>query len=355
MSKVFLAAVTSSDSDETMTAKIEALWQQADLGRTFKAKDLAALKLHVGEPGLETYVAPRIVAALVRLMEASGTQPFLTDTAVLYKSPRNNGPGHVRVAHEHGFTIDQVGAPFIPGDGLSGLDAHDVAVEGKHYQKVAIASAILQARSMLVLSHATGHLATGLGGALKNLGMGCASRAGKLRQHYGQQPRINADTCTACAVCVGWCPAEAITVDEQAVIDGSRCIGCGECIAACQEGAIDFDWGITGKELQERIVEHAAAVVNGRPERICYVTVALNITKHCDCLGIVQEPLLPDIGILASFDPVAIDQAVLDLVISRSGNSLESMSFPDRDGTEQITYAESLGLGERAVELVLLD
>ena len=138
------------------------------------------------------------------------------------------------------------------------------------------------------------------------------------------------------------------------MIDSQRCIGCGECIAACREGAVAFDWGIMGKQLQERIVEHAAAVVQARKDHVCFVTVAQQITKNCDCLGVSEPPLLDDIGILASFDPVAIDKAVMDLVRTRAGRSLESMSYPKQDGMVQIGYAEEMGLGSSEVELVVV-
>jgi uncharacterized Fe-S center protein len=207
---------------------------------------------------------------------------------------------------------------------------------------------------MLLLTHATGHLGTGYGGALKNLGMGCCSRKGKLRQHHGHQPRIDQDACTACATCAEWCPSDAIRVDETAEIEEGTCIGCGECLAACREGAVKFDWGVMGEELSERIVEHAAGAVLGKTNRTACVTVAVNITKNCDCLGKDEERLLPDIGVLASTDPVAIDRAVLDLVAEHSGQTLEALSYPDRDGAYQLTYAEKMGLGQNSAEVVVV-
>jgi hypothetical protein len=261
--------------------------------------------------------------------------------------------GHARVARDHGFGAEAVGAPFVPADGLIGADEIEIPIEGgKHYEAVAIAAAIIQARGLVVLSHATGHLGTGLGAALKNLGMGCASRKGKLRQHHGQQPRIDADACTACGTCADFCPSDAIEVTEAAHIDPTLCIGCGECIAVCRDDAVRFGWGIMGAELQERVAEHAAGVVRSKPGKIAYLTVAQNITKDCDCLGLDQAPLIDDIGILASRDPVAIDAAVLDLVAERAGHSLESMSYPKVDAGAQIRHAEALGLGHREYELV---
>ncbi len=351
MSKVFLVPVDRTDADDVVERKITALWQQAGLDGCFRSRDLAALKLHVGEPGQTTYVAPSIAAALVRRMQGAGAQPFLTDTAVLYRSPRDNGVGHARVAAEHGFSMERVGAPFLPVDGLNGSEELEVEVGGKHYQTVAIARGIMQARSMLVLTHATGHLGTGYGGALKNLGMGCSSKKAKLRQHSGQHPRIDPAKCDSCGVCSAWCPVDAISLELCAVIDEAKCIGCGECVAMCLEAAVRFDWAIMGRELQERIVEHAAAIVRDKPGRIAYVTVAVNITKDCDCLSMEQQPVCDDIGILASLDPVAIDQAVMQLVRERSGKTIEELSYPDRDGSMQIDYGVELGIGEREVEL----
>ncbi|MBI4702717.1 MAG: DUF362 domain-containing protein [Deltaproteobacteria bacterium] len=352
MSQVFLAAARRSDPPERIEAAVEALWRHARLGEAFGARDLTALKLHVGEPGTTTFVSPAIARALVRLVASTGAAPFLTDTAVLYRSPRDNAVGHARVAHEHGFGLDVVGAPFVAADGLNGADEIEVRVDGRHFASVHVASAIQHARSLLVLSHATGHLGTGYGGALKNLGMGCASKKAKLRQHHGAQPKIDPKKCLGCGTCAAWCPADAIAVERTAAIDPERCIGCGECIAACRDGAVRFGWAIAGRELQERIVEHAAAVVRAKPGRIAYVTAAMAITKDCDCMGLDQPPVLDDIGLLASRDPVAIDQAVLTLVHDRAGSSLESRCYPETDAGAQIRHAVALGLGEARFELV---
>jgi len=355
MTAVYLVPAKASEPDDSLAAKVERLWHAAALASAFRPRDLAALKLHVGEPGTKTFVRPVIARTLVRLMAGTGAQPFLTDTAVLYKSERDNAVTHARVVEQHGFGFQAVGAPFVPGDGLVGADEIELPGPGKHFERVALAAAILQARSMLVLSHVTGHLGTGFAAALKNLGMGCASRKGKLRQHQAEKPHIRREACTACGTCAEWCPENAITVEEYAVIDQERCIGCGECVAVCREGATELTWDTMGRPLQERVVEHAAALVRAKPGRIVYVTVAQQITKDCDCMGVKQRPLVEDIGILASHDPVAIDTAAYDLVKQRAGRTLESMAYPRRDGSVQLEYAESLGMGTRAYELITLE
>jgi uncharacterized Fe-S center protein len=355
MSDVFLLPAVAGDGPVRIARQVAALWDAAGLEAAFGANDLTALKLHVGEPGRPTFVSPDLAAALVERLKKAKTRPFLTDTVVLYKSPRDNGIGHIAVAADHGFTAERVGAPFLPADGLDGSDGIELPVDGRHFETVFVAGEIVRARSMLVLTHATGHLGTGLGGAIKNLGMGCCSRKGKLQQHHGQQPHIVADACTACGNCADHCPSDAIEVDEVATIDQARCVGCGECLARCHYAAVGFAWTLMGRELQERMAEHAAAVVRHKPGRICYLTAAQQITKDCDCLGRNQPGLVDDIGLLASFDPVAIDQAVLDLVAARAGCSLESMSYPEHDGTIQLARAAELGIGSREYRLVEID
>jgi len=355
MSKVFWIEAKAGEPADVTAHKIDRLWEEAAFDRCIEEHDLAALKIHVGEPGKTTFAPPAIAAALVGRMGAAGARPFLTDSAVLYKSPRNNGIEHTRVAADHGFTLEAVGAPFLPADGLDGSDEVELPVGGRHFESVSMAAAIVRARSLVVLSHATGHLATGFGGAIKNLGMGCCSKKAKLRQHFGQKPHIDEELCDGCSDCAAWCPEDAILVDGTAAIDPDLCIGCGACIARCLRDAVRFDWSVMGGDLQEKIVEHAAALVRSKPGRIAYVTAATAITQDCDCLNEPQEPVCGDIGFLASDDPVAIDAAVLRMVEERAGQTLESLSYPDRDGTIQLRYAEECGLGRAEADLVRID
>jgi uncharacterized Fe-S center protein len=355
MSEVYLIPAGRDDPSGELARKVARLWRAAGFDGLLERDRTAAIKLHVGEPGTVTFAPPAIAAALVELCRNAGAAPFLTDTAVLYKSPRDNAVGHARVAEQHGFGFERTGAPFVAADGLIGADEVELPGSGKHHDAIAVASAIAHARSMIVLSHVTGHLGTGLAAALKNLGMGCASKKAKLRQHHGHEPRISAASCIACGECAEWCPSDAIDIDDTAAIDPALCIGCGECVAVCPEGAVKFDWSIMGRELQERIVEHAAGVVGPKAGRIGYLTAAFAITKDCDCMGVAQRALVEDIGLLASTDPVAIDRAALDLVSERDPRGLEALSYPEQDGTIQLRYAEQLGLGSTTYELIALD
>jgi uncharacterized Fe-S center protein len=355
MSTVYWIEADSNEDPPATAAKLAALWRQAGLAAAFRRHDVTAVKVHVGEPGRDTFVRPEVTAALVSEIKRVGARPFLTDTAVLYRSPRDNGVDHCRVAHQHGFTIDRVGAPFVPADGILGSDEVEVEVSGKHFDKVSLASAIVRSRSMLVISHATGHLATGYGGTLKNLGMGCSTRKAKLQQHHGHQPRVDEKKCTGCATCAQWCPAGAIEMTQSAHIDPAKCIGCGECIAVCMEDAVSFGWSVRDVQLQERIVEHAAGVVQVFGDRVAYMTVAQQITKDCDCIGRKQPPLLPDLGFFASRDPVALDQAIMDAVAERAGATIETLAYPGRNASVQIHHAEKMGIGQSTYELIRVD
>ena len=345
MSTVYFIESSGQDPVERRQEKLKTLFDKARLSFCFRANDIAALKLHVGEPGTQTFLSHPIVAAVVACMKENGARPFLTDTAVLYKSPRDTGVGHAEVAYKHGFTPENTGAPFIPADGILGKDGVTLPVFGKHFETVNIAQAIAEAKSMLVLSHVTGHLGTGFGAAIKNLGMGCSTKKAKLAQHHGQQPRIIADHCIACGTCADHCPSNAIMVAAAAIIDSSKCIGCGECIATCREEAVGFDWRVMGPELAERIAEHAAGIARQKRGHLCFINAAIDMTKDCDCLGLRQSAVVPDIGFLASTDPVALDQATHDLIKARSGRTLEALSYPDRDGTVQMIHAARLGIG----------
>lgn len=350
---VFLARFGKTSDISVKQDSMTKLFQAVALPDFLQAKDLVAIKVHVGESGCSTYMDPQLIAVAVSMARNAGAIPFTTDTAVLYRSRRTNAADHIVLAGEHGFDVSGCGAPFFPADGLRGDQEVKVSIKGNHYKEVSIAAALIEATSLIVFSHVTGHLGSGVGATLKNLGMGCSTRKAKLSQHSNMKPKIKAKKCTDCGECIEWCPEGAITdPDEIAVIDQSLCIGCGQCLAVCRFDAVAYNWGVAANELQERMVEHALGVWTKKKGEIVFVNIVQAVTKDCDCLGDAGEPLFPDIGVLVSRDPVAIDQAALDLVRKETGYGLNHFAYPGISEEHQILYAESLGLGSRQYRLV---
>jgi uncharacterized Fe-S center protein len=237
-------------------------------------------------------------------------------------------------------------------DGLAGNSEIKVEINAELNQTVKVAREARMTDVLIVLTHATGHIVCGFGGTIKNLGMGLASRQGKLRQHSTMAPEINKERCVLCGRCIKWCPEDAITaVDKKAFINADKCVGCGECLAVCQFDAVKFNWGAESADIQKQMAEHAYGVVKGKEEKCFYFSVLVNMTQDCDCMGIVQEKIIPDIGILASKDPVAIDEATLDMTIN-NGKDLVNLSYDHLDGRTQLEHAEKIGLGSRKYEIV---
>lgn len=314
-----------------------------------------AIKLHVGERDNDTHVCPDLVKPFVSRVKRNGALPFLTETSTLYKGRRSNAVDHIIQAFDHGFTYEKTGAPFIMADGLSGNTEIEVSIGGLIFQKVSVAREIVFADALITISHPTGHMAMGLGAALKNLGMGLSSRMGKLRQHSSVKPYVDDKACTFCRKCMQWCPADAIVEQqEKAFILSEKCIGCGECLSLCNYDAIRYNWGVESADLQKRVAEHALGVVLNKRQRCLFFNFLIDMTQGCDCMGNRQKRIMPDVGILASPDPVAIDQATLDLTARRHGENLVQKSEPGLNPAIQLEHAEKIGLGKRAYELEVL-
>lgn len=352
-SEVYFVSVEIGERLESIAEKVGSLFHRAELGTTIGVNDLVAVKMHFGEKGNDTHIPPDLVRPVIEGIRKKEGKPFLTDTCVLYRSQRDNAVDHLRLAHQHGFTVENVGAPVIIADGLVGSAEKEVEISGKIFNKVSLSTLVFEANALIVLSHVTGHMATGLGGAIKNLGMGFASRKGKLRQHSVMKPAISQDKCTGCEVCVRWCPADAISMREEvAWIDSKLCIGCGQCLTVCRFEAVMFDWRIKEQDLQERMAEHALGVIVGKDGKMGYMNFLISMTKDCDCFGVSQKPIFPDIGIMAGKDPVALDAASLDLIRKKTGKTLVEVSYPRTDPWIQIRHGEKVALGSTEYNLI---
>ncbi len=352
--KVYYFKLDNGASAGQQAQAVRKLYEATEASAIVDEKDFVAIKFHVGEGTNVTRIKPELIRTLVEEVKNSGGLPFLTETSTLYKGERHNAVQHLMQAHRQGFGIDNIGAPFIMSDGLLGNTEFEVAIPGELHQSVNIAREVKSADTLFVLSHATGCISTGLAACIKNLGMGLASRKGKRRQHSAVLPVINSEECVNCQKCSKWCPAEAIVEQNgKAYIIPEKCIGCGECIATCRFDAVKYDFGADQGYLQKSMAEHAYGAVIDKPGKCFYFNILTDMTQHCDCLlKCPGDKLIPDLGILASVDPVAIDQATHDLTTEAYGNGLGQIAFPEKNGLIQLEHAEKIGMGTRKYELV---
>jgi hypothetical protein len=345
----------SAPPGKSLLDKTGNLLRAAGLSERIEPGDLTAVKLHFGEKGNTAFLRPIFVRKVVEEIAAAGGKPFLTDTNTLYLGGRSNAVDHLRTAVTNGFAYAVADAPIVIADGLRGESAVPVPVGGRIFRKVSIGAEIVNADAMVVLTHFKGHELSGFGGAIKNLGMGCSSRAGKLAQHSTVSPFVDPANCTGCGTCVAHCPSGAISVlSVQALIDSKICIGCADCIVVCPEHTVKIDWNEAAPMVQKKMVEHALGALEGKRDSILFLTFVTQISPYCDCYGNSDRPIAPDVGILASRDPVAIDQACADLVIRAAGSDPFRKTHPSIDWTTQLSYGEELGLGSRKYDLETL-
>lgn len=298
-SKVYFAR--AAESGGIAKGRLGELFEAAGLTQCYSEGEFVALKLHFGEAGNRDVWQPDQVREIVRKVRTAGARPYLTDANVLYRSPRHNAVEHLITAHNNGFSYESCGAPLLIADGLRGDNSLELDIPGgKHYRKAKIAAEIARADAVISLTHVTGHIAFGLGAAIKNLGMGSGSSAGKQMMHAHFRPEPDEARCIACGACARHCPTDAITVPEgkKAQVDAEKCVGCGECVAHCPSGAIPYDWG-DSEGLQERTAEFCAAIMNGRPERFGFVSLLTGVTEMCDCMGKRGKKVCADVGALA--------------------------------------------------------
>jgi uncharacterized Fe-S center protein len=327
---------------------------------TGNSNDLTAVKIHPGEEGNSSYIPASLVKLVIRALHLPERRTFLTDTTVLYGGRRMNAPDYISLTHSHGFRMPEL-PPFIVADGLAGTDEYTITLPDHCETKVArLAGTLAGTDRAVMISHFKGHLLAGFGGAIKHLGMGWAAKAGKLYQHSSVMPFVAESRCTMCSACIPVCGTSAITVSgSSAHIDENICTGCGECIQRCPVAAIRISWDQEAHIFMLRMAEYALAATMATEVSV-YVNFLTNISSDCDCMSNEAPPLVKDIGVLASTDPVAIDQASLDLVTAagslKNGTDKGEDKFlqirPDRDGKQQLSAGEKIGLGSREYKLV---
>ena len=368
-SKVYFTDFRTKAFGDGLPAKLQKLIRRAGIADLDLDGKFVAIKMHFGELGNLAFLRPNYAKVVADLCKEQGGLPFLTDCNTLYPGSRKNALEHMDCANLNGFWPMTTGCQIIIGDGLRGTDDVEVPVLNGEFCKTAkIGRAIMDADVFISLTHFKGHEATGFGGAIKNIGMGCGSRAGKMAQHADGKPQIDHDLCRGCRRCAKECGSDAISyVDRKAVIDYDKCKGCGRCIGACSFDAISSPDDSANEMLDRKMAEYAQAVCQGRP---CFhISLVQDISPNCDCHGENDAPILPDIGMFASFDPVALDQACADACLaaqpipgSQLGDNLSKADWhcyhdnfkdsnPNVEWKATLEQAEKIGLGTREYEL----
>lgn len=350
---VFFQAVTNSKDKVHTADKFKNLIKQSKLCDEVQKGEIIPIKTHMGEKGNTGHVDAIIIKQLINQLKSKAAKPFIVETNVLYQGKRVNAVDHLMLGAEHGFDIASLGAPVIIADGLWGENSMDVVINKKHFQTVNIAKPVLYFDSIVSISHVTGHLLTGFAASIKNMGMGLASRTGKLQQHSNIKPQVIADKCNFCKRCIKQCAVKAIVEQQlKAFINPDICVGCGKCIAACKFAAIADSYGEDARILSEKMVEYAYGVLLNIKQKV-FFNFAIHITKNCDCMAKDEPVIVNDIGIFGSTDPVACDKAAADMVVQSANCDVFKQLFPTADCyLNQLIYAQEIGLGNMEYDLV---
>lgn len=372
--KVYFSDFRTVAFGDGLPAKLKKLIKAANIGQIDMDGKFVAIKLHFGELGNISYLRPNYSKAVADVVKELGGKPFLTDCNTMYPGSRKNALEHLECAWENGFTPLTVGCPILIGDGLKGTDDIVVPVVGGEYVKEAkIGRAIMDADVFISLTHFKGHEMTGFGGAIKNIGMGCGSRAGKTDQHSSGKPHIEQDLCRGCMRCQRECANEGLMFDaasKKMTVNHNNCVGCGRCLGACNFDAIVFDNDAANELLNCRMAEYTKAVVDGRPN--FHISLVVDVSPNCDCHGENDVPILPNLGMFASFDPLALDQACVDACLkaaplpgSQLSDNMAKANFidhhdhftnstPESEWHTCLEHAEKIGLGTRDYELIVV-
>ena len=371
-SKVYFTDFHTQAYGDGLPTKLKKLIKKAGIQDLDLEGKFVAIKLHFGELGNISYLRPNYARAVVDVVKELGGKPFLTDCNTMYPGSRKNALEHLECAWQNGFTPLTVGCPILIGDGLKGTDDVEIPVEGGEYvEKAKIGRAIMDADVFISLTHFKGHEMTGFGGAIKNIGMGCGSRAGKKEQHASGKPKINSDACRGCTHCQKECANSGLVFDAQTRkmhVDEVHCVGCGRCLGACNFDAIYFTNDNAQAALNCRMAEYTKAVVSGRPQ--FHISLIVDVSPNCDCHAENDVPILPNIGMFVSTDPLALDQACVDACMaaepmpgSQLARHLADPSFhdhhdhftnstPESEWRSCLAHAEKIGLGSRSYELI---
>ena len=365
-SKVYFADLRA-DVHENLQQKLTRLMKTAGMGDIDFRDKFVAIKLHFGEPGNLAFLRPNWARTVADFVKERGGKPFLTDCNTLYVGGRKNALDHMDSAMLNGFNPMTTGCQIIIADGLKGSDEVEVPVVGGEYVKNAkIGRAVMDADVFISLTHFKGHEEAGFGGCLKNIGMGCGSRAGKMEQHNAGKPHVAQKHCIGCGQCRKICAHGAPIIENgKAHIDHDRCVGCGRCIAVCPKNAVQINWDETTINLNRKIAEYTKAVVDGRP---CFhISLVIDVSPNCDCRPENDMAIVPNVGMFASFDPVALDMACVDAVNAQTplrGSAADDAHakahvhdhfqrlHPDTNWRSCLEHGEKIGIGSREYELI---
>ncbi len=350
--------------------KLEKLIKTAGIDKIDFNNNFTAIKLHFGEPGNLAFLRPNYSKVVVDIVKELGGKPFLTDCNTLYVGQRKNAIDHIDAAYLNGFTPFSTGTHVIIADGLKGTDEEIVEINKEYIKEAKIGRAIMDADIFISLTHFKGHEMTGFGGAIKNVGMGCGSRAGKMEMHSSGKPTVNELACVKCKKCSKICAHDAISYNEKGIakINHNKCVGCGRCIGICNFDAINSAGDETGDILNMKMAEYAYAVVKDKPQ--FHISLICDVSPNCDCHSENDAPIIPNIGMLASFDMVALDKACVDMANSQKpfensqlGERLKESkhicdnlkcSHPSTNWESQIDHAVKIGLGNKDYDLIIM-
>ncbi len=372
--KVYFSDFRTKAFGDGLPTKLKKLIKKAGIKQLNMEGKFVAIKLHFGELGNVSYLRPNYSRAVADVVKELGGKPFLTDCNTMYPGSRKNALEHLQCAWENGFTPLTVGCPILIGDGLKGTDDIEVPVVGGEYVKAAkIGRALMDADVFISLSHFKGHEMTGFGGAIKNIGMGCGSRAGKTEQHCSGKAAIDEAKCCGCMLCLKQCANDGLRFDAEAKkmrVNEENCVGCGRCLGACNFDAIAFANFAANELLNRRMAEYTKAVIDGRP---CFhISLVVDVSPNCDCHGENDVPILPNLGMFASFDPLALDQACVDACLKSNplpGSQLFinmakpefvdhldhfTNSTPESEWRTCLEHAEKIGVGTREYKLIVV-